>query len=478
MTTYATFIDTKDRQPADAGFKPTWEPDFLYPFQRHLVEWALQRGRAAIFADCGLGKTPMQLVWAENVRRETSGRVLILTPLAVSAQTQTEAEKFGIVATRSRRGEIGESGIYITNYEQLHHFNPADFSGIVCDESSILKSFRGATQTAVTAFMKRIPYRLLCTATAAPNDYVELGTSSEALGELGQVEMLSRYFKQDQKVHALNERGRRKKDAAKGIRSVHRQTVAGTGGSWRLKSHAVETFWRWVCSWARACRHPSDLGFSNDGFDLPPLVENHHTVSARTLPDGMLFPRPAFGLQEEREERRRTVKERCETVAKLVDHDRPALVWCHLNAEGDTLAKMIPGSVQVKGPMSDDEKESAYAGFSSGSIRVLISKPRLGAWGLNWQHCNHVVTFASHSWEGYYQSVRRCWRFGQTLPVTVDIVSAEGEQYVRENMQRKAESAGVMFSQLVAYMHRASEHQRSTYQQLATEVNTWIANAK
>jgi hypothetical protein len=486
VTDYAAFLHAKAQLGTQSGFDPVWMPDFLFDFQNALVEWALVKGKAAIFADCGLGKTPMQLVWAENIVRRTNGRVLILTPLAVAQQTIGEAHKFDIEAHRSHAGELYD-GINVTNYERLHYFNPEDFTGVVCDESSILKHFSGATQKAVTRFMLKCHYRLLCTATAAPNDYIELGTSSEALGYLGYTDMLSRFFRQVEKKTRLED----VKDHFNGIE--HKKLAAGPGGGavgdhyaklsfrvsqqigqWRLKGHAVTPFWRWVASWARACRKPSDLGFSDDGFTLPELIEREHIIEPKTPAAGMLFTLPAFGLKEEREERRRTLNERCDLVAELVRHDSAAVVWCHLNDEGDRLAKVIPDCVQVKGGNSDEEKEEAYRAFAAGDIRVLIIKPKIGAWGLNWQHCNHVVTFASHSYEQFYQSVRRCWRFGQLRPVTVDIVATEGERHVRENMVRKAEAADMMFSELVLHMNNAMHVASRREKNQQVMVPAWI----
>lgn len=454
-------------------------PDFLFDFQRALLEWSLQLGRCAVFADCGLGKTPMQLVWAENVVRHTGGRVLILAPLSVAQQTVREGAKFGIEVHRSRNGEnLGP--ITISNYERLHHFDPADFIGLVCDESSILKHFSGETQKAVTAFATKLPYRSLWTATAAPNDYIELGTSSEALGELGYSDMLSRFFRQtDNKGHRMQQikEQRAEKLASLGDKSYYQKLafrVAQQIGQWRLKGHAEEPFWRWVCSWARACRKPSDLGFPDDGFVLPELFVREHVVNAARPAPGMLFVTPALGLQEEREERRRTLQERCEQVADLVSGDTSAVVWCHLNVEGDRLTKLIPGAVQVKGGDSDEAKEEAYDGFASGAVRVLVTKPKIGAWGLNWQHCNHVVTFASHSYEQYYQSVRRCWRFGQKRPVTVDVISTEGEVKVRESMERKSRAADEMFSRLAAHMNESVRHQRRGAAHVEMERPQWL----
>lgn len=452
---YEDFLQGKAQLGGNHGFSPVFMPDFLFDFQRDLIEWATLKGRAAIFADCGLGKTPMQLVWAENVVRKTGRRVLILTPLAVAAQTQREAEKFGIDVRVSRDGSV-EPGITITNYQKLHLFNAADFVGVVCDESSILKNFNGATRSHITAFMRKIPYRLLATATAAPNDFTELGTSSEALGYLGHMDMLNRFFKNDQNNSAT---GRKYGEVVK----------------WRLKGHAELPFWRWVCSWARAVRKPSDLGYSDGAFILPELIEREHLVEAETLPDGMLFALPAVGLKEQREERRRTIGERCERVVDLVsDTGQPALVWCHLNDEGDLLTELIPDAVQVSGSDSDDAKEEKLLGFANGDIRVLVTKPKIGAWGLNYQHCNHITFFPSHSYEQYYQGVRRCWRFGQERPVTVDLVTTEGELGVLKNLQHKSEQADRMFAALVSEMNSAmTVHRMDNFTQ-QEEVPAWL----
>ena len=482
-TSYADFIAAKSQRIDHAGFDWTYRPDWLFDFQSALVEWATWKGRAALFADCGMGKTPMQLVWAQNIIEHTNKPVLVLTPLAVGPQTVAEANKFSIDAVRSRDGAFSGARIVVTNYEKLHLFSPADFAGVVCDESSILKHFTGATQKQVTRFLLTVPYRLLCTATAAPNDYIELGTSAEALGELGYSDMLSRFFKQDDnKPHRLEEVKAWRKEAEARLLAEKNPNhfgklsfrVSQQIGQWRLKGHAVTPFWRWVASWARACRKPSDLGFSDAAFVLPPLQEREHVITPKTPQTGMLFTVPAVGLQEERDERRRTLEERVSLVADLVRHDQPAVVWCHLNIEGDALVKAIPGSRQVRGADSDDAKEEAYRDFASGATRMLVIKPKIGAWGLNWQHCAHVVTFASHSYEQYYQSVRRCWRFGQSRPVVVDIVSTEGEQHVRANMARKADAADKMFSELVTHMNTALHVARRQDMTGTIEVPAWL----
>jgi hypothetical protein len=381
--------------------------------------------------------------------------VLIGTPLAVSHQVLREAEKFGIECQRVTDGKAPAGArVLVTNYERLHLFDPAEFVGMVADESSILKNFDGVRKAQVTEFMRKLPYRLLCTATAAPNDYIELGTSSEALGEMGRMDMLARFFKNDQNSLHTNRNWE--------------------GSKWRFKHHAEEPFWRWVASWARAIRRPSDMGCDDGPFLLPPLEEHEHTVQTRVRREGMLFELPATNLSEEREERRRTINERCEKVAALVEHSDAALVWCHLNAEGDALASLIPGAVQVSGSDSDDEKEERLMAFARGDIRVLVTKPKIGAWGLNLQHCAHVTFFPSHSYEQYYQGVRRCWRFGQDRPVRVDVISTEGERGVLENLQRKAESAGRMFEALVAHMHDALRLTNGMACTRETEVPAWL----
>ena len=465
---YADFLERKTHYGEMAGFDPIVLPDFLFGFQGALVEWATRKGRAAIFADCGLGKTPMELVWADNVVRHTNGNVLNLTPLAVAQQTIAEAEKFGIEAHRSIAGEI-RPGINVTNYERLHLFNPADFVGCVCDESSILKSYDGARRGQITEFVRKMPYRLLGTATAAPNDYIELGTSSEALGELGYTDMLTRFFK--------NAQGTVKPMRYTGFGAPRGGPPGGEHtDKWRFKGHAEQPFWKWVSSWARACRRPSDLGYEDGNFILPPLQERDHLVDARTLAPGMLFSLPAVGLKEQREERRRTIEERCEMAANLVNHTgEPALVWCHLNDEGDLLERLIPDCVQVSGQDSDEVKEEAFLAFARGKIRVLVTKPKIGAWGLNFQHCAHVVFFPSHSFEQYYQGVRRCWRFGQKRPVRVDIVTTEGEKEVMKNLQRKATAADKMFADLVSHMNESIRIERQGAFTTKEQVPSWLS---
>lgn len=452
---YTDYLTRKMNVGADSGFEPTFMPEALFDFQVALTEWAVRKGRAGIFADCGLGKTAMQLVWAENVARHTGKRVLILTPLAVSAQTIQEAEKFGIEASRSREGEMS-GRILVTNYERLQHFNPEDFAGVVCDESSILKAFDGTRRHQITDFMRKVPYRLLATATAAPNDYIELGTSSEALGYLGHMDMLGKFFRNEQNNSAT-------------------RMFYGEAPKWRLKGHAGESFWRYVAFWARACRKPSDLGFDDGRFILPPITETQHVVDSIKKPEGWLFPVTAVTLEEQRDERKRTISERCEQVANMVNPTgAPALVWCHLNEEARALRQLIPDAVEISGSDSEDRKESAFTDFATGNLRVLITKPKIGAWGLNFQNCSHVTFFPSHSFEQYYQAVRRCWRFGQKNPVQVDIVLTESERRVMDNLQRKAGQASEMFNSLVAEMQEASIIHPAASGTSSQELPTWL----
>lgn len=438
MSDYASFLDRKAQLGNKSGFTPLWMPDFLFDFQKHAATWAIEKGRGALFLDCGMGKTPIQLVWSENVVRKTNKPVLILAPLAVSAQTVREAEKFGIEAIVSRDGLTHGKKIVVTNYERLHHFRQSDFAGVVCDESSILKNFDGATKAAITEFMRQIQYRLLCTATAAPNDYIELGTSSEALGDLGYMDMLGKFFKANNgSLHPM----------------YHARAIKGD--KFRFRGHAERDFWRWICSWARAARKPSDLGFNDGDFALPALEINQHVVKAGVTADGFLFSMPAHGLAEQRAERRGTLEERCERASAIANADkyRPVVVWCNLNDEGDLLTKSIDGSIQVSGSDDDDAKEEAFEAFATGQARVMVSKPTIAGFGLNWQHCAHQTFFPSHSFEQWYQAIRRSWRFGQKNSVTVDVITSEGEANVLANLQRKAKAAEEMFSKLVEMMN-------------------------
>jgi len=457
MSTYADFLARRAQLANTGGFEPHAMPDHLFGFQQVLVDFAVRQGRAGLFADCGLGKTPMSLAWAENVHRETGKPVLFLTPLAVGQQVVTEAAKFGHEAAQSRSGKVA-AAITVTNYEQLGKFEHADFGGVVCDESSILKSFDGTTKAQVTEFMRLIPYRLLATATAAPNDYTELGTSSEALGGLGYMDMLTRFFTNKQRT----------------VTNRAAFAAASRDVGWRLKGHAEEPFWRWVASWARAIRRPSDYGFDDGRFVLPELVERVTLVDPDSSDPDALFDVPAVGFHEERAENRRTLTERCEAAAAALEHNSAAVAWCHLNDESTLLASLIDGAVELTGSDSLDAKEEKLTAFTRGEIRVLVTKPSLGAWGLNWQHAHRMTYFPSHSYEQMYQAVRRMWRFGQTRPVEVDVITTPGGRNALTNLHRKAAAADRMFSRLVEHMNAALAVSPHTYDQ-QMEVPSWLS---
>lgn len=459
---YAEFIDRKSQLEHAGGFAAKFLPDCLRDFQKAMAERAVRYGRYALYEDCGLGKTIQELVCAQNVIEHTNKPFLVLTPIAVAYQHKREADKFGIEAEVSRDGNF-KGKLVIANYEQLHKFDPNDFAGAACDESSILKSFKGERKKQITVFMRKLAYRFLFTATAAPNDYTELGTSSEALGHLGYVDMLAKFFKSTQNSSAVGGSG-----FGAGGRRFSEQV------KFRFKGHAEKPFWKWVCSWSRAIRKPSDIGFDDMEFILPPLLERQHCVGTNKLPDGYLFALPASGLKEQRAEGRRTIEERCEQVAHLVATGKQALVWCHMNDEGDLLEKIIDGAVQVSGSDCDEAKEERLTAFADGKVRVLVTKPKIAGWGLNFQSCSHVTFFPSHSFEQYYQAVRRCWRFGQKNPVTVDIITTEGQQSVLKNLQRKAVAADNMFSNLVAEMNNAIIIEKSDKFKQHERIPSWL----
>lgn len=457
--TYAEFVANKSQVGGNAGFDPLWMPEFLFDFQRSLVEWAVRKGRAAIFADCGLGKTPMQLVWAENVARKTGKPVLIMTPLAVAQQTKREADKFGIDATVSRNGECKKAGIIVTNFEQLHQFASEDFAGAVVDESSCLKAFDGKRRKFITRFMSKMEYRLLCTATPSPNDFIEMGTSAEALGVMTQSDMLGYFFTASENMR----------------HTLMKEDDFWNRTKWSFKPHAETPFWRWVCSWARACSRPEDLGFNGDKFKLPPLNYHDHIIDIPFIPPGEMFPRPAISLHEQRIERKRTIAERCDKVKEIVtSHDKQAIVWCHFNDEGDTLAEIIPGAVQVAGSDKDEDKESRLNDFALGNIRVLVTKPKIGCWGLNLQKCGEMTFFPSFSFEQLYQGVRRCWRFGRREAVNVHMVCAEGESAVTARLKEKQEKSTKMFREIVLNMQNEMKLVSEDRHHKPLELPSWM----
>jgi len=455
---YQQFLENKSQLYGKFGFSPHFIPKEAKDFQSHLITWALEKGRAAIFADCGMGKTLMQLAWAQNVVQETNKPVLILTPLAVANQTVREGEKFGIPVERISDGNIGDRGarVIVTNYERLHYFKSTDFDGCVCDESSILKNYNGKTKEQIIKFMGKQRYRLLCTATAAPNDFIEIGNSSEALGDLGYMDMLTKYFK--------NEQG-----------SLHAVKSWKEGGKWRFRGHAERDFWRWVCSWARAIRKPSDLGFSDDGYKLPELILSETIVKAMNHNPEYLFELPAFTMEEQRNEQRRSIKERCEAAAEfLQDATTPSVSWCHLNEESAMLRDIIPGAVEIKGGDKDEKKEEILDAFQRGEIRNLVTKPKIAGFGLNWQHVAWHTFFPSHSFEQFYQSVRRSWRYGQEHDVRVGIISSDGNAGVLANMKRKAANADKLFEQLVKLMNDELAFERKNNFTQEERVPSWL----
>lgn len=424
---YQEFIKTKlaDWQPVGFDYKDELGGD-LFPHQDALVHWAIRLGRAAIFADTGLGKTRIQIEWADVIARKTGGSILILAPLAVAEQTVEEAESIGVKVTHVRdQSDVIGDGLFITNYDRLHRFDTSEFIGVVLDESSIIKHHDAKTlQTLLTAF-RDTPYRLCATATPAPNDWTELGTHAEFLGICTRVEMLSEYFVHD----------------------------GGETQVWRLKGHARRAFWRWVSSWGAMIRTPADLGFDASAYELPPLNVNQNTVGTDAeANEGMLFALEASTLSERRKARKDSITQRVSACAKQVNDTKEAwIVWCELNAEGDALRAAIPDAVEIRGNDTPEKKERALNDFAHGRIRVLITKPKIAGFGLNWQHCRNVAFVGvTDSFEAYYQSVRRCWRFGQTKPVNVWLYVSEQEGSVLSNLQRKERDAIAMFQHLSA----------------------------
>lgn len=455
MNEYAEFLQRKATTDPATGLQtvPPLNP-MLFPFQQDIVSWALRRGRAAVWADCGLGKGPMQMEWASKQPHEC----IIAAPLAVAQQFVREAAKFGIDLAYAKRQEDVTTRIVVTNYERLDAFHLEQYGAVSLDESSILKSFDGKTRTWLIEAFKDTPFRLCSTATPSPNDYMELGNHAEFLGAMSYTEMLSMFFVHD----------------------------GGDTQKWRLKGHAEKDFWTWLCSWAVMLRKPSDLGYSDEGFTLPELVMHEITVRVDEPTNGFLFPVEAQTLQERLAARRDTITERVADCAKIVNAtDEPFLVWCNLNSESDALRKAITGAVEVKGSDTIEHKESAVLGFTDGSVRTLISKASITGYGMNWQHCNNMAFVGlSDSFEQFYQAVRRCYRFGQTKPVNVYVICAETEGAVVANIKRKERDAMDMADNMVAHMkemnatalHGAMIRSKSEYQRDSKSGEGWTAH--
>lgn len=434
MTTmdYSTFLSSKRIEIAPSGFDVDASDlhSGLFNWQADCVSWALRRGKASLFHGCGLGKTIQQLAWADKVVERFNGPVLIVAPLAVSHQTVREGEKFGIKASIANSGDdIRGGGIYVTNYEKLPRFNLKQLRlpGVVADESSRIKDHTSATRNIVIEQFSHVPMRLACTATPAPNDLMEMAQHSEYVGALTRSEMLSTFFVHD----------------------------GGDTSKWRLKGHAQDEYWKWVCQWAVMMTMPSDLGYDDNGFILPPLTLNQHTVQSNKPLDGQLFLQEAATLNERRQARRDSLSERVKLCVDIVKAkpDVQWLIWTDLNDEADMAEKLLDGAVQIAGRHSDEEKESRMLGFIDGSIQTLVSKPSICAHGLNLQFCADVVFLGlSDSWERFYQAVRRCWRFGQRNPVNVHVITSEAEGAVVRNIERKEREAMVMGREMVKHM--------------------------
>ena len=434
---YLDFIASKRHTLNSYGFEPVWMPDCAFDFQKAIITKAVQKGRIGIFADTGLGKTLIQLSIAENIIRKTNKKALILTPLAVAFQFIEEAERLGISDICHTKDGKHKSKIVICNYERLHLLNPDDFVCVMLDESSILKNFSGKTKEDIIAFIKRVDYRFLSTATPSPNDFIELGNSSEALGYMGYMDMLTKFFKSNQNSVDSNNRN--------------------IGEKFYLKPHAENDFFAWINQWGIMIKKPSDLGFSDDRYKLPNLITNKHMVfNEKTWcidNQQSLFAMPAKTITEVREEQKLTVKERCEKAVKLAQ-GKTSVYWCNLNEESKMLAHLDSESVEIIGGMSIDKKEEILVAFAKGDIKRLVTKAKMTSMGLNWQHCNHTVFFPTWSYEQYYQAIRRFWRFGQKNDVVCDIVISEGQERVLEALEQKTQKAISLYENLVANANR------------------------
>ena len=423
---YQEFLKIKGSRQGNVGFDVEYFNPMLFDWQKTLVKWSLKKGRAALFEDCGLGKTPQQLEWARHVCQKTGKPILILAPLAVSKQTKREGEKFGIDVNICRTHDDIKNGINITNYEKLNHFYPEEFAGIVLDESSILKNYTGKIRTQIIDTFLKTPYKLCATATPAPNDFTELGNTSEFLGVMTRAEMLSMYFIND----------------------------TGDVGTWRLKGHVKDNlFWKWLSSWAIMIQYPSNLGFDDNGFKLPPLKIHEHIIPYKGQTD-TLFVEPASTLSERRQARRESMQERVALTADLINNSSETwLVWCNMNDESAALKSAIKDAVEVKGADSIEHKETAMIDFQNDQIKCLVTKPSIAGFGMNWQNCSNMAFVGlSDSYEQYYQAIRRCWRFGQEKPVHAHIVIGEREGNVVANIQRKERDMNSMFQGMIRNM--------------------------
>ena len=433
---YTEFLESKKHTAIDFGIKTNFIPDSMFDYQKHVSEYAIKKGRCAVFLDTGLGKTIIELTIATNYVKATNKPVLIITPLAVAFQFIKEAEKFGIDDISYSKDGKYKTKIVVCNYERLEKFNQSDFDCVILDESSILKNFDGAIKGHITAFLKKVKYRYLFTATPSPNDYIELGTSSEALGYLGYTDMLTKFFKNNNNNTV----------------KIGRIAQAREGVEWYLKAHAEKDFWRWIASWSISMRKPSDLGYSDERHTLPELIEVE-TIIRNENPlaingQASMFALPAQNFFEIKAEVRSTIQQRCEmAVEKASKHDI-TVYWVNLNDEADLISKLDKDTKEVKGKMNVDEKEEILLAFSNGEINKLITKTSITAFGLNWQHCNHTTYFPTYSYEQYYQAIRRFWRFGQKRNVFVDLILSDGQTRIMESLLVKKDKAINMFENL------------------------------
>lgn len=421
---YEEFLKNKQHLLGSFGFKPNWYPDIAFDFQKHIIEKAVNKGRMAIFADTGLGKTLIQLSIAQNIVNHTNKKVLILTPLAVGFQFIDEAAKIGIDDIEQTIKGKHTKKIVVCNYERLHYLDSKDFEGVILDESSILKNFDGKIKSEVTAFVKKIPYRYLSTATPAPNDFIELGTSSEALGYMGYMDMLGKFFKNNQNSVDSNNRN--------------------IGEKFYLKPHAEKDFFSWINQWAMMVKMPSDIGFSNDRYILPELIVNKHIVENQSLIDVngqvQMFTPIAKSMTEVRHEQKQTINDRSEKAVGLAE-GKTSVYWVNFNEESSLINELDSDAVEIRGSMSIDKKEDILINFAKGNIDRIITKAKMTGMGLNWQHCNHSTFFPTWSYEQYYQAIRRFWRFGQKNDVTIDMVISDGQTRVIEALEQKTQKA-------------------------------------
>ena len=441
---YKEFLENKRHSIGNAGFEPVYMPSMAFDFQKEIITRSVQKGRIAVFADTGLGKTLMQLSIAQNVVVKTNRKVLVLTPLAVAFQFILEAEKLGIDDIEYSKDGKHTKKIVVCNYERLHYFNSSEFEAVILDESSILKNFDGKIKSAITSFIKKVPYRFLSTATPSPNDFIELGTSSEALGYMGYTDMLGKFFK----------------NAANSIDPKH------AGEKWYLKPHAEKDFFSWVNQWSIMVKMPSDIGFSNDRYILPELITNTHTVKNESLLDVngqiQMFNKPAKGFNEVRHEVKQTINQRCEKAVELTQ-DKTSVYWCNRNEESKLLNNLDSEAVEIIGSQSIDKKEEILLAFANGDIKRLITKASMTSFGLNWQHCNHTVYFPTYSYEQYYQAIRRFWRFGQKNKVTVDVVMSDGQTSVMDSLKKKTEKAIQLYQNLTKNVNGSFEESQKEF---------------